>query len=327
MGASEQTAKNTGDLDGVIAELGQSVDLDPAEIAKLVADALVGTYRRQAVDDAAVVQARIDLDRGHWELSRVASDGTQVPIPLRGDLARQSAQAVRTAVAERLRDVARHSVIREAELHHGQLLDAIVESRQGRVWMLRLGEHFGLLPPEEQMSGEELRLHQHIKVIVINVRERGQDALFVVSRSHPQLLNLLLEQEVPEILSGQVVIKAIAREAGRRSKVAVTAPRGDVDPRGACIGAKGVRHRAVCAELGSEQVQIVNWSDDVAVYIGEALAPATVLGVDLDAETRTAHVSVASDQLSLAIGRGGENARLVARLTGWRIDIAAPETP
>jgi N utilization substance protein A len=134
-----------------------------------------------------------------------------------------------------------------------------------------------------------------------------------------------MEQEVPEMQSGQVVVRAIARDPGRRTKVAVDAPDGDLDPQGACIGRNGVRQRAVTSELGEEQVQIVAWSADPATFVMNSLIPATARGVELDAESRTAHISVDADQLSLAIGRGGENARLAARLTGWRIDISADD--
>jgi len=135
----------------------------------------------------------------------------------------------------------------------------------------------------------------------------------------------LMEQEVPELQTGQVVIRAIAREPGKRTKVAVEAPSGDIDPQGACIGPRGVRQRAVTGELGEEQVQIVAWASDHARYVANTLIPAAVQGVVLDHDTHTAHVTVPADQLSLAIGRAGENARLAARLSGWRIDIRAPE--
>ena len=183
----------------------------------------------------------------------------------------------------------------------------------------------GMLPPEEQIPGERLAIRDHVKVVIVEGRRKGHDALVVVSRSHPQLVQRLMEQEVPELQSGQVVIRAIARDPGRRTKVAVDAPDGDVDPQGACIGRNGVRQRAVTSELGEEQVQIVAWSPDPATFVMNSLIPATAQGVDLDPETRTAHISVAPDQLSLAIGRGGENARLAAKLTGWRIDIRGDE--
>jgi N utilization substance protein A len=182
-----------------------------------------------------------------------------------------------------------------------------------------------MLPPEEQIPGERLAIRDHVKVVIVEGRRRGPDALVVVSRSHPQLVQRLMEQEVPELASGQVVIRAIARDPGRRTKVAVDAPDGDVDPQGACIGRNGVRQRAVTSELGEEQVQIVAWSADPATFVMNSLIPAVAQGVELDPETRTAHIAVAADQLSLAIGRGGENARLAAKLTGWRIDIRSDQ--
>ena len=296
-------ANTLADLQRAVAELGSSVELDPAELAALIGGALVATYRRAQVHDAAnhdglpttlpdapegEIVAHVDIVTGLLGLERRFADGTTEALPeMAGDLARRAAQAVRGAVVSRLREVAKADVMRDAERQRGDLLDGIVERRQGRVWWLRIGEHWGILPPEEQMAGEELVMHQHLKVLVVDSRQRGEDAVMVVSRSHPQLLALLLAQEVPELQTGQVIIKAIAREAGRRAKVAVEAPRGDVDPRGSCIGPKGVRHRAVTTELGAEQVQIVAWSEDPATYIAAALTPATARSVDLDLATRT----------------------------------------
>jgi N utilization substance protein A len=162
-------------------------------------------------------------------------------------------------------------------------------------------------------------------VVILEGRRRARDAVVVASRSHPQLVRLLLEQEVPELGRGQITIRAIAREAGRRTKVAVEAIDPDIDPQGACIGPHGIRHRAITSQLGAEQLQVVRFDSDPARYVANALIPAPVVGVELDVESRTAHVTVDPAKLSLAIGRGGENARLAARLTGWRIDITATE--
>ena len=167
-------------------------------------------------------------------------------------------------------------------------IDTIVDTRAGPIWYLRAADLRVLLPPEEQIAGEELVAGRHLKVMVLEGRRRSQDAVVVVSRSHPQLLRLLLEQEVPEVANGQVLVRGIVREAGRRSKVAVEAADPAVDARGACIGPRGVRHQAITSVLGQEQVQIVVWSADTATYIANALAPATVLRVDLDEESRTA---------------------------------------
>ena len=257
---------------------------------------------------------------------RRGPDGEEVAVPVDiPDFRRQAAQAAREAVATALREAGKDRVLREASLHRGELIDAIVDTHAGPVWYLRAADLRVLLPPEEQIAGEELVPGGHLKVMVLEGRRRSQDAVVVVSRSHPQLLRLLLEQEVPEVANGQVLVRGIVREAGRRSKVAVEAADPAVDARGACIGPRGVRHQAITSVLGQEQVQIVVWSADTATYIANALAPATVLHVDLDEESRTARVTVDPDQLSLAIGRGGDNARLVARLCGWRIDVEGAE--
>jgi N utilization substance protein A len=266
----------------------------------------------------------VDLHNARWELFRVV-EGVETAARVENpEFPRLAAAAVRTAVAELVEEVTREKVLGAAAQKHGQLVDAIVERPAGQGWYVDAGGMPGLLPAEERIPGEQLERHQHLKVVILEGRSRIHDAVLVVSRSHPLLLHRLLEQEVPELQSGQVVVRGIARDPGRRSKVAVEAPGGDIDPQGACIGPRGVRQRAVTSELGTEQVQIVAWAPEREQFVKNALIPAAVDGVDLDEETHTAHVTVAPSQLSLAIGRGGENARLAAKLTGWRIDIAAP---
>ncbi len=310
-------------LDGAIATLRETTALSDDRLAALFEAAFVETYRR-LIDDDGTVHARVDLASGRCDLYRRAADGEEITVDVDvPDFPRQAAQAARAAVAGALREAGKDRVLREASLRRGELIDTIVDTRQGSVWYLRAGEMRVLLPPEEQISAEDLVPGQHLKVMVLEGRRRSQDAVVVVSRSHPQLLRLLLEQEVPEVANGQVVVRGIVREAGRRSKVAVQAADPAVDARGACIGPRGVRHQAITSVLGGEQVQIVVWSDDPATYIANALAPASVRRVDLDEAMRTATVTADPDQLSLAIGRGGDNARLVARLCGWRIDVVA----
>jgi N utilization substance protein A len=309
------------DLEGAIATLRETTELSDERLAALFESAFEETYRR-VVDDDGGVRARVDLLTGRWAMYRRAPGGAETPVTVDlADFPRQAAQAARSAVATALREAGKDRVLREASLRRGELIDAIVDSRAGGVWYLRRGEMRVLLPPEEQIPSEDLQPGRHLKVMVLEGRRRSQDAVVVVSRSHPQLLRLLLEQEVPEVATGQVLVRGIVREAGRRSKVAVEAADPAVDARGACIGPRGIRHQAITSVLGDEQVQIVVWSPDQATYIANALAPASVRRVDLDDETRTATVTVAPDQLSLAIGRGGDNARLVARLCGWRIDV------
>lgn len=291
-----------------------------AALLHVVEQAVLDTYRRLVADEPGL-HVRIDGVSGAVELWREA-DGHAAAVHVEDpDFQRQAAQAARAAVSGWRRDQERERVVREATAHRGELIDVVVERLDG-VASVRAPRFAAVLPPEEQLAGEHLQRQQHLKVVVIDVRRRARDAQVVVSRSHPLLLRRLLEQEVPELADGRVVVKGIAREAARRSKVAVYSPHGGVDAQGACIGPRGVRIRAVISQLNDEQVQVVEWSPDPAAFVAAALAPARVLAVDLDQGARTAHVVVPDDQLSLAIGRSGENARLAARLTGWRIDIA-----
>ena len=304
-----------------LRELAAATPLSEADIASAVEQGVAMAYRRLVADDP-LVRARVNLESGSFVVYRQAEDGSEealnVDVP---DFPRQAAAAARTAVAERLAGIEQRRILGEGSSQRGVLRDAIVERRMGSLWYVDAAGVPGMLPPEEQIPGERLAVRDHIKVVIVEGRRKGPDAVVVVSRSHPQLVQRLIEQEVPELQTGQVVIRAIARDPGRRTKVAVDAPEGDVDAQGACIGRNGVRQRAVTSELGDEQVQIVAWSSDPATFVMNSLIPAVARGVELDVETRTARISVAPDQLSLAIGRGGENARLAARLTGWRIDI------
>jgi transcription termination/antitermination protein NusA len=321
------------DLRAAVLQLVEAGHGTTEEVVGLVERAVSSAHSR-LLPDAPPVQARLDLDSGVLSLFRRGPDGELEAVDdLPADFARQAAQAAKGAVAGWLREAERDRVIGEVSARRGELVDVIVERSQPagaatgqQLWEVRADRFGAILPPEEQIPGEVLVRGQHLKVVVVDIRRRVRDAVAVVSRSHPQLLRRLLEQEVPELASGQVAIRAMAREPGRRSKVAVHAPTAQVDPEGACIGPHGVRIRAVVAELGEEQVQVVAWSTDPAAFVAAALGPAEVLGVDLDEDTRTAHVRVPAAQLSLAIGRAGENARLAARLTGWRIDIH-PDQP
>jgi N utilization substance protein A len=313
-------AEPAPDTLSAVRDLAAVTALTETQITEAVEQAVVDTYRRLVEDDPDI-HARVDLTTSSWRLYRLDGDGeAEIPVS-HFDFTRQAAAAARAAVTERLAEADRRHVMAEAASHQGELLDAVVERRAGTAWYLDAAGVPALLPPEEQIPREAMEPRQHLKVVVIDGRRRGQDAVVVVSRSHPLLVQRLMEQEVPELQSGQVVIRGIARDPGKRTKVAVDAPDGDIDPQGACIGPRGVRQRAVTSELGEEQVQIVAWAADPATYVANALIPATAKAVELDEDSRTAHVAVPSDQLSLAIGRAGENARLAARLSGWRIDI------
>jgi N utilization substance protein A len=318
------------DLSTALVELRERGETDEAHLVALLEQAVADTYHRLVPDDPGV-EARVDLLTGNFELVRPrttpvdgeapeASTLEHVEPPV-ADFARQAAMAARNAVHGLIRDVEADRVLREAEARRGELVDALVEREDGPICWLKAGTLPVMLPPEEQMAGEQLERGRHLKIVLVDARRRGRDAVAVGSRSHPDVLRRLLEQEVPELSSGQVAVRALVRDPGRRSKVAVEATQPGIDPVGACIGPKGMRIRAVVGELSEEQVQVIAWSADQATYVANALQPATVRSVELDEESRTAHVLVPANQLSLAIGRSGENARLAARLTRWRIDI------
>jgi N utilization substance protein A len=188
-----------------------------------------------------------------------------------------------------------------------------------------LGRVEGWMPQDEQIPGEQLRVGRPVTVVVLEPKSRPRQAQVRVSRASRVFVLRLLEAEVPEIAAGAVQVRAVAREPGLRTKIAVSSQEPGIDPVGACVGPKGVRHRSLLAELGAEHVDIVPWDPDAERFVAGALGPATVASVTIDAETRTAHVRVPRDQLSLAIGRDGQNARLAAKLTGWRVDIKPAE--
>jgi len=235
------------------------------------------------------------------------------------------ARVAKAALLARVRAADRSRLRTEALARRGQLVDGIVERAEGGTVRLRVGPLEVALAPSDQLPGERLVRGQHLKVVLLEVPEAGGESTRParVSRADPLLLRRLLETEVPEVGDGTVTIHAIAREAGRRSKAAAGSNRPGVDPIGACVGPRGVRIAAVTRQLAPERVDIVAWHAEPERFVASALAPAAVLGVTLDPAARRAVVQVAADQLSLAIGQKGENARLAARLTGWRIDIRA----
>ncbi|MFQ6101859.1 MAG: transcription termination factor NusA [Anaerolineae bacterium] len=240
------------------------------------------------------------------------------------DFGRIAAQAAKQIILQRIREAERdaryaHYVQQEGEIVHGT-----VQSITPQTVTLHLEGTEAILPRSQQVPGERYGLHQRLRAYVLEVRKTGRGPQIVVSRSHKNMLRRLLELEVPEIFNGAVEIKSIAREAGSRSKVAVAARQPGVDPVGACVGMRGVRIQSIVNELGGEKIDIIEWSPDVATFIAKALSPAKVLSVQLEedpVEGKTASVVVPDDQLSLAIGRAGQNARLSAKLTSWRIDI------
>ena len=292
------------------------VDPDTAQIAIFGRRRVVETVTDPAIETSLEEAVKL----GPASLG----DLIDVPLPTE-DFARLAAQISKQVVFQRLRDAEKDQVLKDVLEHKGEMVsgivERIVERPDGRTIYIELGKAEGVLPPEEQIPDETIRVGQHLKVLLLEERKRSRGAQVLVSRAHKALVRRLLEFEIPELMSGAVVIRALAREPGVRTKVAVSANQEGIDPVGACVGPRGVRIRSVVGELGSERVDIIPWADDPAQLVANALSPAQVLSVDIDRDSRTATAHVPENQLSLAIGKDGQNARLAAKLTGWRIDI------
>ncbi|MFR8088234.1 MAG: transcription termination factor NusA [Lachnospirales bacterium] len=234
---------------------------------------------------------------------------------------RIAAQNAKQVVVQKIREAERNIIYGEYKGKEREMVSGMIQRKEKKNVYINLGRTEALLSPAEQIPGEEYKQNQVIKVYVVEVRNTPKGPQILVSRTHPELVKRLFEQEVPEIHEGIVQIKNIAREPGSRSKLAVTSKDPQVDPLGACVGPNGDRVNAVVNELSGEKVDIVVWNEQPDVYIAAALSPAQVLRVDVDPENFMASVTVPENQLSLAIGKDGQNARLAARLTGYRIDI------
>lgn len=238
------------------------------------------------------------------------------------DFGRIAAQTAKQVVVQRMREAERSVIYDEYINMEGDILSGVVQRIENRNVYLDVGKTEAILTPNEQIPGETYRYGDRLKVYMVEIRRTNRGPQVVVSRTHPGLLKRLFEQVVPEIYDGTVEIKSIAREAGSRSKIAVHSTNDNVDSLGACVGAKGMRVQAVVEELYCEKIDIVKWNEDPAVFINNALSPAKVIDVEVSSEEeRFARVIVPNYQLSLAIGKEGQNARLAVKLTGWKIDI------
>lgn len=234
---------------------------------------------------------------------------------------RIAAITAKQMVVQKIREAERGHIYDEYNEKKNGIMTGRVEKVDSRGVLINLGTTEAVLMPNEQLPGEEYVMGKNIKVYIFEVSKNTKNVQLLISRTHPNLVRKLFEQEVPEIADGTVQVKSVAREAGSRSKIAVFSEIEDVDAVGSCVGPKGGRVAAVVDELNGEKIDIIEYSEDPAVYISAALSPATVVSVDIDEANKSAFVVVPEYQLSLAIGKEGQNARLAARLTGWKIDI------
>lgn len=331
-----------------ITQLCSDRNLSPDVILEAIGAALVSAYKRNyganqnvsVTVDPHTGQARVFVSKTvvqnvvdeHTEMplaeARTHNPGAQVGETVSIELkprnfGRIAAQTAKQVIMQRIREAERDSVYLEYADREGEVVNGVVRNVDARTQnvQISLGKAEALLPKNEQIPGESYRFNQRVRVYITEVGRSGHGPQITVSRTHHGLLRRLLELEVPEIFNGTVEIKAIAREAGSRSKIAVAALQPGVDPVGSCVGMRGVRIQNIVNELNGEKIDVVAWSPDVEMFIGNALSPAKVVNVYLNELDKTAKVVVPDKSLSLAIGKEGQNARLAAKLTGWRIDI------
>lgn len=329
-----------------LREIEKEKDIPLEILEQIIEDALISAYRRHF---GTVGEIHVEID---WEESRAAvyarkqvvevvenphlqmsldqarqldgeiqlNDVLDIEVTPE-DFGRIAAQTAKQVVVQRIREAERDVLFDELNQRAGDIITGAVARRDGRTVYVNLGKIEAVLPASEQMPTDHYRIGERLKLFVVEVKKTTKSPHVLLSRSHPGLLRKLFELEVPEIADGVVEIKSVAREAGFRSKVAVASRQDNVDPVGACVGHRGNRVQAVVDELRGEKIDIVRWSDDPSRYLASALSPARISEVRLDEESRSATVIVPDSQQSLAIGKEGQNVRLAARLTGWRIDI------
>ncbi len=303
-------------------ERGVAVDT----ILDAFANALVAAYKRSP---GAAEEARVTIDPDSGEVTVYAQeldeDGNVTSewedTPEGEAFGRIAAQSFKQVMQHKLREAKREHVYEMYEGREGDLVTGLVQQVDYRSVILDLGDAEAILPGSERIPFERLERGNRVKALILEVRNEAKGAQIVVSRSHPDLVRRLLELEVPELTDGTVEIVNIAREPGHRTKIAVISHDSNVDPKGACVGARGSRVRQVVNELRGEKVDVVQWRDDLGQFIAEALGPAKVKEVRINEDEKTADVIVSEHQLSLAIGKEGQNARLAARLSGYKVDI------
>ncbi len=280
------------------------------------------------IEDAQKIKREAELD-----------EEIVFPLENKSDFGRIASQTAKQVIMQKIREAEKASVMGEFGSREGDIVTGTVQRVERGNIFVDMGRATGLLPYEEQIPGERFAQGERVRAYLYRVEETPKGIFLRLSRSHPKFLEKLFMQEAPEVASGAVEIKAIAREAGNRSKVAVYSKDEHIDPVGSMVGQRGVRVSTVTSELGGEKIDIIEWSADPKKFIEDALSPAKVVSVVIDEENKQAHVQVSEDQQSLAIGRGGQNVRLAAKLTGWKIDIqsvagenlaeaeALPDTP
>jgi len=293
-----------------------SVVIDAIKQAALAAYKKDLTLRNETTPNN-IEEFTSEVDSSTGEIS--IFDGTKNVTP--PGFARIAASIARQVIMQKLHEAERGAILTEYEAKVGTIISGAIQRQEGNTLFIDLGRAEGIMPPQEQVRSETYLPNQRMKFFIKEIREDGRGPEVIVSRADPGLVQGLFALEVPEIQAGSVVVKTIAREAGSRTKIAAISTQDGVDPVGSLVGQKGVRVQQVMAELGDEKIDIITYSEDPARFIVAALSPAKDITVELSEEDKIARVKIPNDQLSLAIGKGGQNVRLAAKLTGWKIDI------
>lgn len=325
--------------------------IEPEKVYDTIEAAMASAYRKDFGKPSQKIEAKFDAKTGKTKLYEVLEvvkkdelknedreitakeakkykknpkigDEIKIKKDAPEDYGRIAAQTAKQVVIQKIRESERDVLFKEFKDRAGELLTGTVQQIEGNNIIINLGRANGILFPTEQIHNENYYIGQRLKVYVASVEESNRGPQILLSRIHPEMIRRLFELEVPEINSKAVEIKSIAREAGKRSKVAVTAHQEGVDPVGSCVGQRGTRIQAILAEIGEEKIDIILWDKDTEKFIENALSPAKIQSLGLDKKNNVALVMVSEDQLSLAIGREGQNVRLASKLTGWDINVS-----
>jgi len=272
-------------------------------------------------------EKHIMIDEAKRDFPKVkVGEEIEIPLVSKQDYGRIAAQTAKQVILQKIREAEKETISSEYRSREGEIVSGIVQRIEGHTVFIDIGKTLGVLNRDEQIPGEFYRPSQRLKLYILKVEDTPKGSVVMLSRAYPKLISKLFELEVPEVAAGTVVIKAIAREPGFRTKIAVSSNEEGVDPIGACVGQRGTRIMAVINELGGEKIDVISFEEKPEKFIANALAPAKIISVKVE-DKNTATVFVPEDQLSLAIGKDGRNVRLAAQLTGWKIDIQTSEIP
>ncbi|MGE5392797.1 MAG: transcription termination factor NusA [Candidatus Saccharibacteria bacterium] len=331
-------------------QIAEEKDIDRNEILKMIEASLAAAFRKdygkkdqnivveffpenlstkvfdvkKVVEEVTDPVKEVTLEEGK-KLKKSAKVGDEIKTDITpkagAKFGRIAAQTAKQVIVQKIREAERGAMFSDYKAKERQLVSGIIQRVEGDTVLVDLGKATGVLFPSEQIKNEKYSIGSRLKVLILHVEPTAKGPKITLSRSHPDVVRRLFEIEVPEIFNGIVEVKSIAREAGSRTKIAVWSSQEGVDPIGACVGQRGTRVQVVMSELNGEKIDIISWSEDSVKFIANALSPAKILNVSLNEEAKEAKVGVLEDQLSLAIGKAGQNVRLAARLTNWKIDI------